>query len=235
MHWPARQRETLNLAVIYKFHPLFKKASFETWYDGSDMEAHLPTVEGGDVLVLSKDCIAIGVSERSTPEAIETLAKRLFAKEDKQQIIAIEIPKERASMHLDTVMTMLDDHSFCIAFPCETIRAWNLRPNDDGSLNVRKEKNVFNAIGKAIGREKLRLITLGGDDFTEKREQWSDASNLLAISPGVVIGYERNVYTNKKLFNEGFDVISIPGSELGRGRGGARCMSCPIEREPFLF
>jgi arginine deiminase len=230
MHWMVRRGETLNLAAIYKFHPKFAKADFEIWYDGSAGE-YLPSVEGGDVLILSKDCVAIGLSERTTPAAIEALAKRLFAKKDKQQIIAVEIPKDRASMHLDTVMTMLNYDTFCIAFPCDTVRSWSIRPGvNKDELVVDEEKDLFKAIAKSLDQKALNLITPGGDAFTEKREQWTDASNLLALSPGVVIGYDRNVETNDKLKEEGIKVIPIPGSELGRGRGGARCMSCPILR-----
>ena len=232
MHWPVRRGETINMSAIYKFHPMFSHADFDTWYDGTDVASELPSIEGGDVLVINSDCVLIGMGERTTPEAIEHLAKVLFEHEVKKQVIAIEIPKDRASMHLDTVMTMLDHDTFCVAFPCDTIRSWSIVPGKQkNKLKVKFEKDVFKAVAKVLGEKTLKLITPGGDVFAEQREQWTDASNLLAISPGVVIGYDRNVNTNEKLEKAGIKVIGIEGSELGRGRGGARCMSCPFERE----
>jgi len=235
MHWPVRRGETLNFAAIYKFHPMFKKADFEIWYDGAENQNELPTVEGGDVLVISEDCVAIGLSERTMPEAVEFLARRLFASGQKSKILAIEIPKDRASMHLDTVMTMVNQDTFCVAFPCDTIRSWLVTPGDtENDLTVVENKDVFQTLATILGQKKLNLITPGGDVFTEQREQWTDASNLLAISPGLVIGYDRNTETNAKLRDQGIEIIEIPGSELGRGRGGPRCMSCPIERDPLI-
>lgn len=235
MHWPVRRGETMNLAVIYKYHPLFTKEKFTVWYDGSsEHDRDLPSLEGGDVLVINKDSLLIGLSERTTPAAVEELAKVLFAQNIKKQIITVEIPKDRASMHLDTVMTMLHHDTFCIAFPCEEIRSWTITPGDDeGELVVSVNKDLFKAVASTLGEKKLQLITPGGDDFTEKREQWTDASNLLALKPGVVVGYERNTNTNEKLRKAGLEVVEIQGSELGRGRGGSRCMSCPLLREPL--
>lgn len=234
MHWPVRRGETLNFAAIYKYHPLFKKADFEIWYDGSENQGELPSIEGGDVLVISEDCVAIGLSERTMPEAVEFLARKLFASGQKDKILAIEIPKDRASMHLDTVMTMVDHDTFCAAFPCDTIRSWLVTPGDkEKELVITENEDVFKTLAAILGEKKLKIITPGGDVFTEQREQWTDASNLLAISPGLVIGYDRNTETNAKLRNQGIELIEIPGSELGRGRGGPRCMSCPIERDPL--
>jgi arginine deiminase len=231
MHWPARQGETDNLAVIYRFHPMFDHDNANIWYDGSD-EAHpLPSIEGGDVLVLNKHTLAIGLSERTTAYGIELLAKSLFADSDIQQILVIEIPKTRASMHLDTVMTMIHHDMFCMAFSEQNMRSWFLRPGDENEIVCEAQDNLIAALKHALDLKEITVITPGGDLFNQEREQWTDASNLLCIRPGTVIAYDRNIHTANKLKAHGITVLNIPGSELGRGRGGSRCMSCPILRD----
>lgn len=232
MAFPARQGETANLATIYKHHPMFVKEDFNIWLDGSNPDERLPSIEGGDVLVISDDCVLIGLGQRTKPQAVELLAKQLFKNNAISKIIAIELPRRRASMHLDTLMTMLNQDTFAVAFPClDEINAWQVTAGNDDDLVIEDIANVFDCIAHELGVGSLNLIYPSGDSFAQQREQWTDSSNLLAIKPGTVIGYECNVNMNKKLKNEGIDVIPIAGSELGRGRGGSRCMSCPILRE----
>ncbi|MCP4473053.1 MAG: arginine deiminase [Gammaproteobacteria bacterium] len=234
MHFAVRQRETLNMAAIYKFHPLFQSEPFHIWYDGSVPNQNMPSLEGGDVLVLNQDCVLIGLSQRTSLEAITLLAKALFSKQAVKQIIVVDIPKKRSSMHLDTIMTMIDHATFCLAFPPEQyqFRTWLIKPGaDEESLQITQLPEFFPAVAKTLGESQLKFITPPGDRFTTAREQWNDASNLLAIAPGKVVAYDRNGAMNQQLRAAGIELIEIPGSELSRGRGGSRCMSCPIERE----
>ncbi|MGF1714907.1 arginine deiminase [Photobacterium chitinilyticum] len=229
----ARQRETNHVRAIYRWHPTFAGQDFIKYFGDEEKIYDNSTIEGGDVLVIGKGAVLIGMSERTTPQGVEQLASSLFKHGEAKQIIAMQLPKHRSCMHLDTVMTHMREDTFSV-YPevvRKDVQCWSLTGDESGAVNVKEEGYFVTAIEKALGVDQLNLITTGGDSFEAEREQWNDANNVLTVKPGVVIGYERNTYTNEKYDKAGITVLPIPGDELGRGRGGARCMSCPIERD----
>jgi arginine deiminase len=223
----ARRRESTITAAIYTYHPRFKGT--ELLYGGSaDEEAWL---EGGDVLVLAPGVLAVGVGQRTSPAGVEAFAQRLFAAQAARSVLAVPIAQDRATMHLDTVCTMVDRDKV-VMYPqiADALEAYLVQDDGEGGVTVGGPEAFLPAAARAMGIETLRVIDTGLDPVTAEREQWDDGNNTLAIEPGLVVAYERNRETNARLEEEGIQVLPIAGSELGTGRGGPRCMSCPVWR-----
>ncbi len=221
---PARLRETTLTDLIYAFNPRFLGAR-------RAYESRTAPVEGGDVLLLAPGVVAVGVGERTTPAGAEALARSLFEDRLAHTVLVVPIAQQRASMHLDTVCTMVDVDAV-VMYPAiqDTLSAFTIH-YQDGDVSIRGADPFLEAAADAMEIGKLRVIDTGLDRVTAEREQWDDGNNTLALAPGVVVAYERNVETNARLEASGIEVLRISGSELGSGRGGPRCMSCPVSRD----
>ncbi|WP_323748529.1 arginine deiminase [Anaerosoma tenue] len=241
LFWAARRMEVVLVSLIYRFHPRFVPAGFRFWYPPSGDTARFPledfsqgsSLEGGDVMPIGNGTVLIGLGERSTGRMVEHVASALFEAGEAERVIVCRMTQQRAYMHLDTVLTFVD-HDAVTIFPpvIDDMQVFSVRPGSrPDEFEVAEETGVLEACADALGVARVRTIETGGDRFQSAREQWDDANNVVALEPGVVVAYSKNVHTNAKLRAAGIEVLEIEGSELGKGRGGGHCMTCPIVRD----
>ena len=233
MYWPARQHESLNVEAVYRFHPRFREADFKIWYGGFDHDWGTASIEGGDIMPVGDEVLLVGQGERSNARAVSILAQNMFAAGAARLVIGALMPRERAAMHLDTVFTFCDRDLVTIYEPVvSNILPIMYRPDGNGGVTAElSERSFLDEVREELGIPNLKVVTTGGDEFEAERNQWDDGNNVVALGPGEVVCYERNEATNAKLAAAGIELHPIAGQELGRGRGGGHCMTCPVVRD----